>query len=89
MGRRIFNAAKIFATKKDLIDSFDTNNVTFTVVNSDQVNAFVLPGNHVFCKSKVVLTNDYCNSFQFIFLLIIGTYIWIDLLARAYNIAFS
>eukprot|EP00536_Pseudo-nitzschia_multiseries_P006507 jgi/Psemu1/193281/e_gw1.139.90.1 len=46
-GRRIFLAARKFANDNDL-RSFDTKNVTFTVVNSEQANAFVLPGNHVF-----------------------------------------
>jgi len=34
--------------KDNNLTSFDTNHVTFTVVNSEQANAFVLPGNHVF-----------------------------------------
>ncbi len=47
VGSRIFKAACDFA-KENKLDSFDTTNVTFTVVDSDQANAFVLPGNHVF-----------------------------------------
>ena len=46
---RIFKAAGEFAKEYEL-EYFDTKNVTFTVVESDQANAFVLPGNHVFCK---------------------------------------
>lgn len=46
-GRRIFLAAGQFA-KQNGLDSFDAKNVTFTVIQSDQANAFVLPGNHVF-----------------------------------------
>jgi predicted Zn-dependent protease len=49
IGGRIFNAAGEFAREYNL-DYFDTENVTFTVVDTDQANAFVLPGNHVFCK---------------------------------------
>ena len=55
VGKRIFHAAGKFA-KENNLDYFDTNNVTFTVVDSDQANAFVLPGNHVFCKSCNDLT---------------------------------
>mmetsp|Transcript_7401 Transcript_7401/g.15875 ORF Transcript_7401/g.15875 Transcript_7401/m.15875 type:complete len:411 (-) Transcript_7401:1506-2738(-) len=47
IGKRIFSAARKFADENDL-SSFDRNNVTFTVVNSDQANVFILPGNHVF-----------------------------------------
>lgn len=43
VGSRIFAAAGDFAQKNGL-DYFDTRNVTFTVVESDQANAFVLPG---------------------------------------------
>ena len=43
--------ARKFAEQNGLDTSFDTRKVTFTVVNSDEANAFVLPGNHVFCKS--------------------------------------
>ena len=53
VGKRIFHAAGKFA-KENHLDYFDTNNVTFTVIDSDQANAFVLPGNHVFCKSSNV-----------------------------------
>lgn len=49
IGSRIFKAAGEFAREYNL-DYFDTKNVTFTVVDTDQANAFVLPGNHVFCK---------------------------------------
>lgn len=47
VGSRIFKAASIFAKQYNL-HYFDTKNVTFTVVESEQANAFVLPGNHVF-----------------------------------------
>jgi hypothetical protein len=53
VGKRIFHAAGKFS-KENHLDYFDTNNVTFTVIDSDQANAFVLPGNHVFCKSSNV-----------------------------------
>jgi predicted Zn-dependent protease len=49
VGGRIFKAAGEFATEYNL-GYFDKKNVTFTVVDTDQANAFVLPGNHVFCK---------------------------------------
>jgi hypothetical protein len=47
---RISNRMTIrkFAKQNGLGASFDTKNVTFTVVDSEQANAFVLPGNHVF-----------------------------------------
>jgi len=41
------NASK-FAKENDLETAFDTRKVTFTVVDSEDANAFVLPGNHVF-----------------------------------------
>eukprot|EP00534_Pseudo-nitzschia_fraudulenta_P001018 CAMPEP_0201116942 /NCGR_PEP_ID=MMETSP0850-20130426/1083_1 /ASSEMBLY_ACC=CAM_ASM_000622 /TAXON_ID=183588 /ORGANISM="Pseudo-nitzschia fraudulenta, Strain WWA7" /LENGTH=295 /DNA_ID=CAMNT_0047381161 /DNA_START=384 /DNA_END=1270 /DNA_ORIENTATION=- len=47
-GKRIFLATRKFANEYGLDDSFDTRNVTFTVVDSNEANAFVLPGNHVF-----------------------------------------
>lgn len=47
VGSRIFRAACDFARENNL-DYFDTKTVTFTVVDSEQANAFVLPGNHVF-----------------------------------------
>eukprot|EP00529_Nitzschia_sp_RCC80_P019374 CAMPEP_0113457974 /NCGR_PEP_ID=MMETSP0014_2-20120614/9682_1 /TAXON_ID=2857 /ORGANISM="Nitzschia sp." /LENGTH=431 /DNA_ID=CAMNT_0000349481 /DNA_START=15 /DNA_END=1313 /DNA_ORIENTATION=+ /assembly_acc=CAM_ASM_000159 len=47
VGSRIFDSASDFANKNNL-QYFDTKNVTFTVVDSEQANAFVLPGNHVF-----------------------------------------
>jgi predicted Zn-dependent protease len=56
VGGRIFKAAGEFAEEYDL-DYFDTKNVTFTVVETDQANAFVLPGNHVFCK--LCMRNPY------------------------------
>ena len=37
-----------FAKQNGLDASFDTKKATFTVVDSEQANAFVLPGNHVF-----------------------------------------
>jgi hypothetical protein len=43
VGSRIFQAAGQFADKNGL-DYFDKKNVTFTVVDSEQANAFVLPG---------------------------------------------
>ena len=49
IGSRIFKAAGEFADEYNL-DYFDKKNITFTVVDSEQANAFVLPGNHVFCK---------------------------------------
>jgi hypothetical protein len=49
IGGHIFHAAGEFAKEYNL-DYFDTKNVTFTVVDTDQANAFVLPGNHIFCK---------------------------------------
>jgi len=49
IGRRLFVAAGHFATEHHLEDSFDVKRgVTFTVVDSKEANAFVLPGNHVF-----------------------------------------
>ncbi len=55
------NASK-FAKENDLETAFDTRKVTFTVVDSEDANAFVLPGNHVFCKSFfrdcVLVAND-------------------------------
>ena len=39
-----------FAAQNGLEPAFDTRKVTFTVVDSEDANAFVLPGNHVFCK---------------------------------------
>lgn len=39
-----------FAEQNGLDTSFDTRNATFTVIDSEEPNAFVLPGNHVFCK---------------------------------------
>ena len=43
IGRGIFAAAGEFATQNGL-QFFDTKDVTFTVVDSEQANAFVLPG---------------------------------------------
>ncbi|KAG7359796.1 peptidase M48 Ste24p family protein [Nitzschia inconspicua] len=60
VGGRIFQAAGEFAREYNL-DYFDTKNVTFTVVDTDQANAFVLPGNHVFFLSgmfKYAQTED-------------------------------
>ncbi|KAG7353617.1 peptidase M48 Ste24p family protein [Nitzschia inconspicua] len=60
IGGRIFQAAGEFAREYNL-DYFDTKNVTFTVVDTDQANAFVLPGNHVFFLSgmfKYAQTED-------------------------------
>lgn len=48
IGSRIFVAAGQFAMENKL-HFFDTKNVTFTVVDSDQANAFVLPGT---CMSR-------------------------------------
>jgi predicted Zn-dependent protease len=49
VGGRLFAAAGRFATEHHLEDSFDVaRGVTFTVVDSKEANAFVLPGNHVF-----------------------------------------
>ena len=51
-----------FAEENGLETAFDTRKVTFTVVDSEDANAFVLPGNHVFCKSffreGVLVAND-------------------------------
>ncbi len=44
-----FNTRK-FAEQNGLEPAFDKRKVTFTVVHSEDANAFVLPGNHVFCK---------------------------------------
>jgi hypothetical protein len=60
VGGRIFKAAGEFAKEYDL-DYFDTKNVTFTVIDTDQANAFVLPGNHVFCECHGIL--GICWSF--------------------------
>ncbi|KAL3908832.1 MAG: hypothetical protein SGILL_008331, partial [Bacillariaceae sp.] len=60
VGGRIFKAAGDFADEYKL-DYFDKKNVTFTVIDSDQANAFVLPGNHVFFLSgmfKYARTED-------------------------------
>jgi hypothetical protein len=59
IGGRIFQAAGEFAREYNL-DYFDTKNVTFTVVDTDQANAFVLPGNHVFCKLHRESVCDEC-----------------------------
>lgn len=45
VGSRIANAAKKFATENK---QYFGSTVTYTVVRSDQANAFVLPNNHVF-----------------------------------------
>merc|ERR1711935_849735 len=49
VGKRMFLVAGKFAEQNGLNASFDTRKVAFTVVSSDEANAFVLPGNHVFC----------------------------------------
>ena len=70
VGGRIFKAAGEFAKEYEL-EYFDTKNVTFTVVETDQANAFVLPGNHVFCKfvvhekMSILLMCDNADNFSF------------------------
>lgn len=50
IGNRIFLVAGKFAEHNGLDTSFDKRHATFTVIDSEEPNAFVLPGNHVFCK---------------------------------------
>jgi predicted Zn-dependent protease len=48
VGSRIASAAKDFTREHHAVNSINTSPFTFTVVRSDDANAFVLPGNHVF-----------------------------------------
>lgn len=61
IGNRIFLVAGKFAEQNGLDTSFDTRNATFTVIDSEEPNAFVLPGNHVFFMTgmlKYATTED-------------------------------
>ena len=48
VGERIAAAAKDFTREHKAINSINSSPFTYTVVRSDDANAFVLPGNHVF-----------------------------------------
>ena len=48
VGSRIASAAKDFTRENSVINSINSSPFTYTVVRSDDANAFVLPGNHVF-----------------------------------------
>lgn len=48
VGSRIAAAAKDFTRMHNAINSINSSPFTYTVVRSDDANAFVLPGNHVF-----------------------------------------
>jgi predicted Zn-dependent protease len=51
VGKRIANAAQVFAQQNGLDQYELTSDTTYTVVRCDMANAFVLPNNHVFVMS--------------------------------------
>ncbi|KAL7476194.1 hypothetical protein ACHAW6_002072 [Cyclotella cf. meneghiniana] len=48
VGSRIAAAAQAFTREHNVVNSINSSPFTYTVVRSDDANAFVLPGNHVF-----------------------------------------
>lgn len=48
VGSRIAAAAQEFTREHNVVNSINASPFTYTVVRSDDANAFVLPGNHVF-----------------------------------------
>jgi predicted Zn-dependent protease len=48
VGSRIANASRIFAAQNPKSTTIASAPYTYTVIRSDQANAFVLPNNHVF-----------------------------------------
>lgn len=48
VGSRIAQAAKDFTQEYNVVNSINSSPFTYTVIQSDDANAFVLPGNHVF-----------------------------------------